>query len=198
MEIENIWKGLGEEKSLSEGEIKKSLRPKNQDVLRKINRRLFWKIITTVLFTPVYILLIFYMQAWFPQLLFALLALSHIYGLVFFIRRYRKARSLNMASGDILTTLKDYRENIRSTLRLEEWAGLVLYPIAAWAGFFFSLMEKMTWEQVTKHQEIWFILLVTILVITPIAHLFARWLNRKTFGKLLKALEQRIGELEEA
>lgn len=198
MEIENIWKGLGEEKSLSEGEIKKSLRPKNQDVLRKINRRLFWKIVTTVLFTPVYILLIFYMQAWFPQLLFALLALSHIYGLVFFIRRYQKARSLNMASGDILTTLKDYRENIRSTLRLEEWAGLVLYPIAASAGFFFSLMEKMTWEQVAKHQEIWLILLVTILVITPIAHLFARWLNRRTFGKLLKALEQRIGELEEA
>ncbi len=197
MEIENIWKRLASEDSLSESEIKGSLRLKNQDVLRKINRRLLWKIIFTLLFTPIYAALVFYLEDWFPQLLFSVLVLTHLVALVFFFKRYQKARNLHMSSESVVETLKLYRDNVRSTIKLEELSGLAIYPIAAAAGFFFSLMEKMTWEQALQEKIVWIVLLISVIIITPLAHLLARWMNRKTFGSLLNRLDRRIEELEE-
>ncbi len=198
MEIENIWRSIDQDKRLTEAEIKSGIHAKNVDVLRKINRRLWWKIVFTLLFTPVYVGVIFYLNDWFPQMLFSLIALAHIVGLVFFIKRYKRAKALHMAKGSVVQTLKSYVDNVRSTIRLEELSGLFLYPISAAAGFFFSLMEKMTWQEALNEKIIWIILLVTIVVITPLAHLLARWMNRKTFNKLLQKLDQRIAELEQA
>ena len=96
MKIEDTWKSI--DSPLSVDEIKKDLRSKPQDVLRKLNKRLWWKIVFIVLFTPIYIAMVFYLDSWLPQLLFAILAISHLVGLVFFIRRYRKAKGLNMAT----------------------------------------------------------------------------------------------------
>lgn len=196
MEIENIWKSLGEENNLSPEEIKVSISHKKGDVLRKINRRLWWKIVFTLLFTPIYIAMIFYLRDWFPQLLFGIIAIMHLVGLVFFIQRYRKAKALHMGKEAVVPTLKAYVENVRSTIRLEELSGLFLYPISAAAGFFFSLLEKMTWQEALNDKIIWIVLLVTMIVITPLAHLLAKWMNRKTFNKLLIKLDQRIEELE--
>lgn len=194
MKIEDTWKSL--DSPLSSEEITRGLRSKPVDVLRKLNKRLWWKIAFTILFTPLYVAMVFYLKDWLPQLLFAIMAVSHIIGLVFFVQRYRKAKQLNMATGNVVETLKLYAENVRSTIRLEELSGLVLYPIAGSAGFFFSLLEEMSFQEALNDQRTWIVLLISILVITPLAHLLARWMNRKTFSKLLKQLDDRINELE--
>lgn len=194
MKIEDTWKSI--DSPLSTDEIQKGLKTKPADVLRKLNKRLWWKIAFTVLFTPVYIAMVFYLTDWLPQLLFGILASFHIVGLVFYIQRYRKAKQLNMASANVVETLKLYAVNVRSTIRMEELLGLMLYPIAGSAGFFFSLLEKMRLEEALNDQRIWIVLLISIVVITPLAHLLARWMNKKTFSKLLKQLDERIYELE--
>jgi hypothetical protein len=121
---------------------------------------------------------------------------AHLIGLVFFIRRYQRAKSLQLGENDSRQTLKLYIENIKATLRQEELGGLILYPIAAAGGFFFSLLEKMSLEEALADNRILITLLILMIILTPLSHWLARWMNRKTFGKYLKELEERLRLIE--
>ena len=198
MKIEDTWKSLSEnEERLSGAEIRAGLHLKSEDAVRKLNKRMAWKIGFTVLFTPLYIAAYFFVDSWLPQLLFAIITLAHLVGLVFFIQRYRKAKSFDMGSADVKSTLEAYLDNIKSTIRQEEMAGLALYPIAAASGFFFSLLEELSLEEALADTKILITLLILVIVITPLSHWAARWMNRKTFKKYLDLLEGRLAQISE-
>lgn len=198
MKIEDTWKSLSEnEERLSGAEIRAGLHLKSEDAVRKLNKRMAWKIGFTVLFTPLYIAAYFIVDSWLPQLLFAIITLAHLVGLVFFIQRYRKAKSFDMGSADVKSTLEAYLDNIKSTIRQEEMAGLALYPIAAASGFFFSLLEELSLEEALADTKILITLLILVIVITPLSHWAARWMNRKTFNKYLDLLEERLAQISE-
>ena len=98
--------------------------------------------------------------------------------------------------GAVKETLKTYSKRVKQMLKYEEKVGVFLYPIAASAGFFLSLMQKKTWDQVMADPMILLVLLISIVVLTPLGYLFAKWLNNVAFGKYLTQLDKRIEELE--
>lgn len=199
MKIEDTWKSLDEAgEGLSSAEIRAGLSAKGRsmDAVQKLNKRLAWKIFFTVVFTPLYVLALFYVDNWLPQVLFAIILLAHLVGLVFFILRYRKAKELHLGSDNSRATLMRYIENVKATIRQEEIGGLILYPIAAAGGFFLSLLEEMTLEEAMADTRIWVILSIVLVLLTPLSHWLARWMNRKTFNKYLQILEERLRLLE--
>jgi len=198
MKIEDTWKSLSEnEERLSGAEIRAGLNLKSEDAIRKLNKRMAWKIGFTLIFTPLYIAAFFFVDNWLPQLLFTIITLAHIGGLIFFIQRYRKARSFDLGARDTRSVIEAYIANIKETVRQEEMAGLILYPIAAASGFFLSLLQKMTLEEALADNRILITLLILLIVITPISHWAARWMNKKTFKKYLDLLEDRLSQIRE-
>jgi len=198
MKIEDTWKSLqGEEARLTGEEIRAGLTLRSADAVRKLNKRLAWKIGFTLLFTPLYVIALWLVDSWLTQLLFGIIIVAHFIGLVFFIQRYRKARSFHMAGADAKSTLIAYLHNVKATLRQEEIGGLILYPIAAASGFFLSLLQKMTLEEALADTKILTTLIIVMILITPLSHWLARWMNRKTFGKYIEQLESRLAQLED-
>ncbi len=195
MKIEDTWNSLDER--LSGAEIRAGLHLRSEDAVRKLNKRLAWKIGFTILFTPLYILAFFYVDSWLPQLLFAVITIAHVLGLVFFIQRYRIARSLDMGGSDVRSTLEAYLQNIKATIRQEEIGGLILYPIAAASGFFLSLLQDMSLDEALADSGILLTLFILMIIITPLSHWAARWMNRKTFKKYIDLLEDRLAQIKD-
>ena len=198
MEIKNSWQEMDKEKNLlPKGDITKGMHLKKEDVIRKLNKRLAWKIAFTAIFTPFYFLAIYIVASLIGKALFGFIGLFHIIGLVFFVRQYRIAKAFDLSQISVKQVLQGYLENIHKTVRLEERAGLFLYPFAGSAGFVFSLSQAGEMDKALGNPVIWLILLVTVLIITPIAHYSAKWLNKKTFKSYTDLLEKRLLELDE-
>jgi ABC-type multidrug transport system fused ATPase/permease subunit len=198
MEIKNSWQELNrEENLLPKGDIVKGMHLKKEDVIRKLNKRLAWKIVFTAVLTPFYFLAVYIVASLIGKALFTFIGLFHIAGLVFFIRRYRIAKAFDPGAMSAKEVLKAYLENIRKTVSLEERAGLLLYPFAGAAGYVFSLSQAGKMEEAMASAEMWLVLLITLIVITPLAHFSAKWLNRKTFKAYTDLLEKRLAQLEE-
>ena len=198
MEIKSSWQEMDKEKDLlPKGDIKKGMHLKKEDVIRKLNKRLAWKIAFTAIFTPFYFLAIFIVASLIGKALFAFIGLFHILGLIFFLRQYRIAKAFDPSQMSVRQVLQGYLENIHKTVRLEERAGLFLYPFAGSAGFVFSLSQAGKMDEALANPKIWLVLLVTLLIITPIAHYSAKWLNKKTFKSYTDLLETRLALLDE-
>lgn len=197
MEIKDSWQELNnEEHHLPKGEIKKGMHLKKEDLVRKLNKRLAWKIAFTAFFTPFYFLIIFSIDSLIGQSLFAFIGLIHIVGIFFFVKQYRIAKGFDVGRLSVKQTLEAYLANIKKTIRLEEQVGLFIYPFAGTAGFVFSLSREGKMDQALNDPKVWLILLVVLLIITPLSHYSAKWLNRKTFKAYLDLLEKRLLDLK--
>ncbi len=198
MEIKSSWQELDQEKNLlAKGDIAKGMKLKKEDVIRKLNRRLAWKIAFTAIFSPFYFVAIYFVASLVGKALFALIGLFHIVGLVFFINQYRIAKAFDPGKMSVKQTLQGYLENIHKTLRLEEGLSLYIYPFAGTAGYIFKLSNTGTLDKALESPVTWYILIACLVVMTPLAHYITKWLNRKTFKAYTDLLEQRLLELDE-
>jgi hypothetical protein len=199
MKIEETWEAIGKEKnSTSRKEFDEALKHPTETVIKKINNRLLAKIGFTVLFTPMYLAAAIYVrEAWLPLSLFVLIFLIHLVALWFFVKQYRRGKRLKSDEASTLNYLKQYRGMITSTIRIEELGGLVTYPFAGASGFFLALFADGDLDEAMTEYELWIILFVVLAIITPLSHKLAKWMNKKTFGKYLGVLNQRIDQLSE-
>lgn len=196
MDIEKTWQESEPGISISPKEIRESMRQRPEGVLRKLRNQLLIKLIFTVVFTIGYIVLVVLFDDLFVRLLFGVLILVHLVGIWFFTRQWlRLKRELDFA-GPVIGVLEEYLVSIRRTLKVEELTGLLLYPVAGSAGFFFSLTQEMDWSRIMESRWIWITWLITIVVLTPLAHLLAKWMNRVSFGKYLSRLDGYIADLK--
>jgi hypothetical protein len=72
-----------------------------------------------------------------------------------------------------------------------------LYPFAGAAAYVFKLSQAGKMDEAMASKEGWVVLLITLIRITPLAHLSAKWLNRKTFKSYTDLLEKRLAQLDE-
>ncbi|MEQ8926704.1 MAG: hypothetical protein RLO81_12865 [Fulvivirga sp.] len=98
-------------------------------------------------------------------------------------------------SKNLKTTLETFQFKVKRILRYEELIGLILYPISASAGFIVGLNIEHDNSDFFDTTKGWLIWAVVIGVLTPLCHWFAKWMNKKAFGKYLKQLEEDINEL---
>ena len=98
-------------------------------------------------------------------------------------------------SGNLHDTLETYYQKVKRILRYEELIGLTLYPISATAGFIVGLNAESDNSDFFDDWKGWVILLGVLIILTPLCHLFSKWLNKVAFGKYLKKLEESLEEL---
>ena len=197
MDIEKAWKESGSEISISRSEIRKSLKQRPESVLRKLRNQLLFKLLFTVLFTLAYTAIAIYFEDLFVRILFSVLIILHIVGVIYFTRQWQRLRQEVSMDRPILEVLKEYRRVITISLRYEHLTGLLLYPVAASAGFFLALTEELSWQEIMESRMIWIIWFITIVLLTPLSHVLAKWMNKVSFGKYVKKLEGHIKEMED-
>lgn len=98
-------------------------------------------------------------------------------------------------TGNLKVTIETYYSKVKRILRYEEQIGLTLYPISASAGFIVGLNAEKDNSDFFDDWKGWAILAVVLLILTPLCHWFAKWMNRVAFGKYLKKLEYTLEEL---
>ena len=197
MDIEKAWKDSGAEVSISRNEIVRSLKQKPESILRKLRNQLFTKLLFTTVFTLLYTLILFNYDDLLVRVLFGVLIATHIIGIVYFTRQWRRLKDEVSMDRPILEVLREYQRIVQTSLRYEHLTGLMLYPVAASAGFFFALTQELDWQQIMESRMIWIIWFVTIVLLTPLAHLLAKWMNKVSFGKYVRRLDGHIKELED-
>lgn len=196
MDIEKAWQEKVSETSISRDEIRNSLRQKPEGVMKKLRSQLLLKTIFTIVFTIIYIALVIGYEDLLVRLLFSVLIVTHVVGVVYFVKQWQILRKEVAMDRPILEVLKEYHRVIKVSLRYEHLTGLMLYPVAASAGFFFALTQERSWQEIMESRVIWVTWFVTIVLLTPLAHLLAKWMNKVAFGKYQKKLEDQIMEME--
>jgi hypothetical protein len=197
MKLEDTWKDIATgNASIDHNEVLESIRNRKGDVLHKLQQKLMVKIVFTIAFSVLYTVLLFFVTDLIVQLLFTAILLAHLVAIVYFSREYKDMKKLIPMDGNIRDTLVQYRQRVLRVIRNEEKVGLFLYPLAVSAGFFFSLMQDKTWDEVMNERLIWIIWISVTVLFTPLGHYVAKRLNRIAFGKQLSKLEKMIEEIE--
>lgn len=197
MNLEEAWKNLEtDKKAVSSTELKKSMRTKPHYLMEKITRGLFWKIVFIALSLPIFSIMAFWVNHWLPIALFSVLILAYFIGGIYMIKRYRQLKRYIVMSGNVRQNLESYISHAEKTLKTEEITGLMLYPIAGAAGYFFSLLSRMSFEEALSQAYVWYTLVICLLILTPLGYWLARWMNKVRFDKHLTILKQRLRELD--
>lgn len=198
MKIEDTWNSLSEEsQKIDHSEVLQSMKNKKMDVLAKLQKKQVIKMMFTIFFTIGYTTLLFFVKDLIVIILFGIILTAHVAALIYFIKEYRGMQKLIPMDGNIRETLSSYLSRIKRVIRIEERAGLLLYPVAVSAGFFFALLMDKTFEEVMRERTVWVVWIVTMVAFTPIGHWAAKKLNRIAFQKQLTKLEDMISQIDE-
>lgn len=197
MKLEDTWKDLSEQsQSINPSEVLKSIKNKDMDVLAKLQRKLLFKIDFTITFTVLYTLILFFIKDWIVSLLFIVILVFHIGALIYFLKEYQSMKKLIPMDGNIKETLSTYLKRIKQVIRNEERVGVFLYPLALSAGFFLSLISKISWEEFMQDRTALITWIVSMIVFTPVGHFMGKKMNKISFGKQISKLEGMISEIE--
>ncbi len=113
-----------------------------------------------------------------------------------FVSYYKKINAGIPMDDGLLPNLKNYHVFVNKILRQEEKIALFVYPVALTAGFLLGFTSSATLEEFFNSKKAIILLAACWVVLTPLSHLLARWMNKVSFGKYLVELEQHINELE--
>ena len=197
MKLEDTWKSLNtENQRIDHSEMLESMNTKKADVMAKLQKKLLAKLIFAISFTLLYSLLVFFVKDTIVLLLFAVLIAAHLLAIGYILKEYRNMQKLIPMDGNILETLKEYQNRIKRVLKSEETGGLILYPVAVSAGFFFSLLADRSFGEVMADRWIWIIWIALMVGFTPVGHWLAKRMNKIAFGKHLSHLQDMISEIE--
>lgn len=197
MRLEDTWNSIStENQAIDHSEVLESIHSKKTDILSKLQKKLIAKLIFAVSFTIGYSILLYFVKDSIVITLFVIIIAVHLLAIGFIVKEYRDMQKLLPMDGKILDTLKEYQRRIKRVLKSEETGGLILYPVAVSAGFFFSLLSDRSFDEVMMDRWIWVIWISSMAAFTPVGHWMAKRLNKIAFGKQLNHLQEMIEEIE--
>lgn len=103
-------------------------------------------------------------------------------------------------SGDyaVLPELKRHHAALRRWVQVGQRAGLLVYPFSAAGGFVLGGLAGSggTVAELMAMPGMFWLLGISLVILTPLCWLGARWMYRLAFGAQEEALRKRINELE--
>ena len=199
-ELKEMWKAIESDRfsngiPTKENIVLDQLRPNNQiEKLRfYIKVKLGFTIGIAVLFTIIIPLLGY----WPTQILLATLTIAYIVGGYMLYKEYQVLKQGLDPTLDLKHALYQYLSRVKFILRTEERLVFYLLPISLSAGFLFGAWLGSGYDdQHLSAVSFWLTLAAAMTVLMPISHWLGKWMNRVTFGKLIKQIEENIQELE--
>jgi uncharacterized membrane protein YciS (DUF1049 family) len=173
------------------------LRERSDSPIRKLKRNIQINSAFAIVFAIGFIALIILIDGFWFRIFTTIVTLAYISGM-FFNRWIIKKYLSNIPFDDnLLHRLKAIYIGINKSFRAIEYSSILIYPIAMTAGFLIPLTIEGKLEEFNQSSQLWIILGVCYVVLTPICFWIGRVLNRMSFGKYLKQIEGFVSELEQ-
>lgn len=196
MDLKEVWKKLDSDKLskpvLGSVHIQNKSKHPVQKLIQLFKITLGFAITFEVGF--IYLLIIM------PQLIVKLFMVVMIIIYVFyFVLNYRILKNIQHSFRldlNLKSTLQQVYDNTMSTLAFQRKSSIIIYPIAATAGFLLGLSIEKDAVLMIQKWQIQIALLISIIIITPSSYLLARWMEKVSYGKYLAQLKNLLQQFE--
>lgn len=198
-ELKEAWNEL---KTKSQGlnleidQLKTAIHSASIGVVEKLNNRLKSKMYYTLGGIALFIGLLFAAPNTITIVLISIILCAYVIGGLILNKERKLIKEEIDLNNDLKSTLENFHFKVSRVLRYEELVGLTLYPISASAGFVIGLNVNGDIDEFFGDWKGWAILSAVIIILTPLCHWLAKWMNRMAFGKYLGQLEKNIEELK--
>lgn len=176
-------------------QLKKSAHAQSVGVIATLNKKLKWKNWFVWGGIALFFGFMYFAPNTITVILISIIIVAYIISGIILIKERKIINDEIDLSGNLKSTLELFYFKVKRILHYEEMIGLTLYPISASAGFIVGLNAESDNSDFFDDWKGWAILGVVLLVLTPLCHAFAKWMNRVAFGKYLKKLEETLLEL---
>ena len=211
-ELKSVWKKVGDQNRpgywVSEDDIRTIVKKKSQVAIAEASRQVKQKKRMTLLIgLPTLILSLVHLAGLWPANEGSLLEFAHgpAYGFVLLImsccilfihiksrKRYAEMKALETSSDPLQGTLKRNREIIRGVIRTGVMSDMIVTPLVLVFAMAFSFYKDQAFAW-----DFRLLILAITMAITPfIFQRLARFLMHRRFGRYVKALDDRLSELE--
>lgn len=167
-----------------------------ENPLKKLKKLLRANIIWSIVISIIYIPVMIYAEYWQIHAFLSVVIVFTIWAVYSAIKLYQDLDP-NVSANNLLSELKRQANAINKWMDVQKKVALAIYPISAAAGFMFGAVAgsgKPLEQVMAKPNMIW-ILIITVIVLTPICHLLTKWMFNFSFGKVLKKMNGLIDEL---
>jgi len=199
MDLENIWQRKGgTDDSLNKMIQQPDLSNLTSKLpLHKLKKNLLIGVILAVLLTGVYGVLIYFIHIWQVQLALAVAILFNSWVGVDTWKLYTTIPVNVSTTNSLKDELQKNYAGFQKWWRIQERAGLFVYPIAATGGFILGGVDGSgkSVEAFLYNPKMLLVLGVTLLILVPLCYYGARWMFNVAYGKHLKKLKLLIDEL---
>jgi hypothetical protein len=196
MNLQEVWKRMESDK-LSRPVIGAvEVRKKSNHPVAKLKRAYLISTGFAILFLLGFIALFFTFDAPIIKGSLALVILGYIFFLVVNLSMYRKINVELPVDQSLRAVLAHTHAFISDNIRFQERVALFIYPVAATAGFLVGLASGGDVNVLLEKRAVLIVLLITILILTPLAFYLARWMYRVSYGRCLTEIQQLIDELD--
>jgi ABC-type bacteriocin/lantibiotic exporter with double-glycine peptidase domain len=196
MDLKEAWKKLEQEKLnlpvLGAARVRKTSKHPVQKLIHLFKVTLGFSIFFGLFFG--YLLLI--MDQPIVKVFLVIMIISYLF---FFVINYRILRNIQHSFRldlNLKSTLKQVFDNTMSTLTFQRKASIILYPLAATAGFLIGLAEERDAATLMQKWQVILALAIAIIILTPSCYLLARWMEKVSYGKYLNQLRELIQQFE--
>lgn len=201
MSIEETWKTIG---TRTDDTLSKLLKPssigklQSSSPLAKIQRNMLINSIWGMLIAIGYIFILIYVPFWQVRLCISLVLVFTLWAVYTTLKQYNNLR-ISVPEHSVLSEMERHYHNIRKWMSLQQWVGLLIYPVSAAGGFMLggSVGAGKSVDEILARPKMVIAMIIVSLILVPIAYWLAKWMSKKAFGKHLAALKRNIDALKE-
>lgn len=203
MDLYETWKKMEAsqlQKPINLGDIKKPEDFYSQHPALKLQHSLKISMgfaVTLMLFVA---LLIPLFAPWPIRLLLLLVAVGYLFFLAVNYRTWRQVKTTLQEAmvNNVRSALRQVHHTIYRSIRFQERAALLLYPVSIVAGFMAGvfLANPSAFPEEMQSRDSQILMLTCLVLLTPLTWLAARWLYKISYDKYLTELNLLADELE--
>jgi hypothetical protein len=199
MDLQAAWKKLDKSKFKvplpDEHEI--NLRRKSHHPVKKLIWYFQLGLALCIIFEVAFIYLAITLPQPIVKIFLLVVVLLYVFFFVLNYRILRNIQTLYKLDSDIKSTLKNIYDSTTRMLAFQRKSAIFIYPICGTAGFLMGLSVEKDALTLIQRPSIFIALIVTLIILTPLAHLLAKWLEKVSYNKYLSQLRDIIQQLEE-
>ena len=197
MDLQQVWKKLEKDKLGKPVLGAVEIRKKSKHPVQKLKNAYLYTTSFSLAFLIGFIVLFFTFPEPIVKAGLALVIVGYIFFFVVNFNMYRKVNVVQPVDQNLKNAMQHTYDFITANIRFQEYAALFIYPIAASSGFLMGgAVGSGDIDGMLQKKFVIVSLIVTAIVLTPIAFYLTRWLYKVSYGKCLKELKERIDELE--
>lgn len=197
MELGELWKKLDSDKLSKPVLGAVHIQKKSKHPVQKLKNAYLWTTGFSFVFLMCFVILFFLFDETIVKAGLVFMIASYIFFFAANFSMYRKVNVVLPIDQSLKRVLEHTHQFITENIRFQERVALFIYPLAAASGFLMGgSAGSGNVQKMLEAKEVIITMIVTSIVLTPLAFYLTRWMYKVSYGKCLIELKERIDELE--